>query len=101
MDPSTLKQIMLEELAKYTGEGLNDDAYLTSNEVENIYTIVDIATIRDRRIISTVLVTRIVNQSIIIEVDRHDKPLVEALTARGVPENQIVLAYRGEALPAL
>ena len=34
MDTTTLKQILLEELNKYTGEGLNDDAYLMTNEAE-------------------------------------------------------------------
>ena len=100
MDTATLKHILLEELEGYTGKGLNDFAYLTANEVEEIYTIVDIATVRDKRLIGTVLVARLVNDQVIIELDRHDKLLVDALTARGVPESQIVLAYRGDAIPA-
>lgn len=93
MDTPTLKQILLEELDGYTGEGLNDYAYLTTNEVEQIYTIVDIATVRGKRLIGTVLVARLVNDQIVIELDQHDKMLVDALKARGVPESQIVLAY--------
>jgi len=34
MDTTTVKQILLEELDRYTGEGLNDYAYLTTNEAE-------------------------------------------------------------------
>ena len=60
MDTEILKSILLEEIQKYTGKGLNDYAYLTSNESDQIYTIVDIATIRGKRIVSTVLVARIV-----------------------------------------
>lgn len=82
-------------MEKYTGEGLNDYAYLTSNEAEQIYTVIDIALIHEKRIVSTVLVARIINQQIIIEVDRHDKQLVTALLSRGIPENQMILAYRG------
>src|SRR5687768_14139259 len=100
MDTPTLKQILLEEMKKYTGEGLNDYPYLTTNEAEQIYTVIDIATIRDKRVVSTVLVTRIVQDNIIIEIDRHDKPLVDALGARSVPEKQIILAYRGDPIPA-
>ena len=99
MDTVTLKHILLEELEGYTGEGLNDFAYLTTNEAEQIYTIVDIATVRDKRPIGTVLVARLINDQVIIELDRHDKLLVDALKARGVPESQIVLAYRGDAIP--
>lgn len=100
MDTGVMKQILLEEMQKYTGKGLNDYAYLTSNESDQIYTVVDIATIRDKRIVSTVLVARIVGQQIVIEVDHHDKQLVDALLARDVPQEQIILAYRGDAVPA-
>ena len=100
MDTGKLKQILLEEMNQYTGKGLNDDAYLTRNDAEQFYTVVVIATIRDKRIVSTVLVARIVGQQIIIEVDRHDKELVDALRARDIPQDQLVLAYRGDAVPA-
>lgn len=80
MDTATLKEILLEELEGYTGEGLNDFAYLTANEAEQIYTIVDIARVQDKRLVGTVL--------------------VDALRARGVPDSRIILAYRGDALPA-
>jgi len=100
MDTTTVKQILLEELDRYTGEGLNDYAYLTTNEAEQIYTIVDIATVRGKRLVGTVLVARMVNDRIVIELDQHDKMLVDALKAPGVPETQIVLAYRGETISA-
>ncbi|MGB7340128.1 MAG: element excision factor XisI family protein [Phototrophicaceae bacterium] len=99
MDTGAMKKILLEEMQEYTGKGLNDYAYLTSNETNQIYTVVDIATIRDKRIVSTVLVARIVGQQIVIEIDHHDKQLVDALLARDVPEEQIILAYRGDAVP--
>ena len=100
MDTATLKEILLEELQGYTGEGLNDFAYLTTNEAEQIYTIVDIAQVRDKRLVGTVLVARLAGDQVVIELDRHDKLLVDALLARGVSESQIVQAYRGDAIPA-
>lgn len=99
MDTITLKQILLEELNNYTGRGLNDFAYLTTNEAEGIYTIVDIATIREKRIVGTVLIVRLVNNQVVIELDQHDKTLADALIARGVPESHIIFAYRGDAVP--
>lgn len=99
MDTVTLRQILLEELNGYTGRGLNDYAYLTTNDTEGVYTIVDIATVRDKRIVGTVLITRLVKDQVIIELDHHDKTLADALKARGVPEVQIVLAYRGDPVP--
>ena len=100
MDAATLKRILIKELKGYTGAGLNDVAYLTSNEAEGIYTIVDIATVRDKRLVSTVLVAHLVGDRVVIELDRHDKSLVDALKARGVPEAQIILAYLGDAVPS-
>ena len=100
MDTATLKHILLEELEGYTGEDLNDYAYLTTNETEQIYTILDIAKVRDKSLVGTVLVARLTDDRVVIELDRHDKLLVEALKARGVPETQIVLAYREDAILA-
>ena len=100
MDTTALRQILVEELEGYTGKGLNDSTCLTTNEAEQIYTIIDIATVRDRRLVGTVLVARLTNDRVVIELDRRDKLLVDALKVRGVPEPQIVLAYRGDAIPA-
>ena len=100
MDTATLKQILLEELEGYTGKGLNDFTSLTINEGEQIYTIVDFATVRDKCLVGTVLVARLANDQVVIELDRHDKLLVDALKARGVPESQIILAYREDAILA-
>lgn len=100
MDTPTLREILLDELEGYTGEGLNDFASLTANEAEQLYMIVDIATVREKRLVGTVMVARLSGDQVVIELDRHDKLLVDALQARGVPESQIILAYRGDALPA-
>ena len=98
LDADTLKKVLLEELEAYTGQGLNDAAYLLSNDAEGIYSILDIATVRDMRLIVNVLVVRLEYDRVFIEQDRHDKPLAEALQARGVPPAQIVLAYQGETV---
>jgi len=90
MDTATLKLILLEELWKYTGEGLNDSAYLTVDEAQQVYAIIDIAQIRGRRVVGLVLVVRLQNQQIFIELDLHDKLLRDALIARGVPSAQII-----------
>lgn len=100
MDTGTLKQILIDELQKYAGEGLNAYSYLTENAIENLYTIVDIANVRGKRIIGTILVARLYDNKIIIELDHNNKLLADALIARGVPENQLVLAYLDTTMPA-
>jgi hypothetical protein len=100
MDTGALKQILIEEMQKYAGEGLNAYSYLTENEIENLYTVVDIATVRGKRIVGTVLVAQLHENNIIIELDHNNKLLADALTARGVSEDQLVLAYLDTAMPA-
>lgn len=100
MDTGTLKQILIEEMQKYAGEGLNASSYFMENEIENLYTIVDIANVRGKRIIGTVLVARLHDDRIIIELDHNNKLLADALTTRGVPEDQLVLAYLNTTIPA-
>jgi hypothetical protein len=100
MDTPTLKQILVEEMNKYAGEGLNAYSYLTENEPEHLYTVVDIVNVRGQRIIGTVLLARLQEDKIIIELDHNSKPLADALTARHVPEEQLVLAYLDTTIPA-
>lgn len=45
---------------------------------------------------SLVVFARLVKGTIVIEEDATDKPLLDALLQRGVPRNQIILAYAGE-----
>lgn len=98
MDTRTLETILREELDQYTGEGLNASSTLTENAAQQLYTIVDIATIRGQRSASTVLIAQIIADKIVIERDTNNKPLVDALRARGVPAEQIILAYQGEPI---
>lgn len=100
METATLKQILMEEMQKYTGEGYNDVAYLTVDEASQVYAIIDMARGHNTRVVSAVLVARLVETQVIIDLDLHDKLLVDALKARGVPEAQITLAYQNDLLSA-
>ena len=42
---------------------------------------------------------RMYGEQIIIEDDNTDRPLYQSLLQRGIPRNQIVLAYAGEPIP--
>ena len=72
--PPLIKHILLarKNWKIYTGEGLNRLCLFDyANEAEQLYTIVDIARVRDKRsLIGTVLVARLANDQVIIELDR-------------------------------
>lgn len=91
-----LKERLKHSLEAYAGEGLNSIAYLMSNEADNAFAVVAIASIRGKPEVSTGIVARIDSNVVIIERDMNDKPLVDALVQNGVPREQIILAYAGE-----
>jgi hypothetical protein len=100
MDTATLKQNLLEEMKLYSGEGMNGISYLTINEDAQVYAVIDYSVVKKKRIVWAALIARLVDDKIYIDVDNNYPTLFESLKARGVPENQIVLAYRQEAVEA-
>lgn len=100
MDTPTLKQILLEEMRDYAGEGINAFSFLTISEDEQVYAIIDFADVLGKRLVGAVLVARLLDDRIYIDLDYNNKMLVDALRARGVPENQIVLMYRQDKITA-
>jgi hypothetical protein len=45
------------------------------------------------------VMARLLEDKILIEVDKTDRPLYEELMRHGIPRKQIILAYAGETLP--
>ncbi len=83
-------------LAGYTGEALNGYSYLTESKDGTAFTVVSVGYLPDKRIVDAGLIVRLLDDHIIIEHDVNNKPLVDALLQRGVPRDQIILAYAGE-----
>jgi XisI protein len=96
-----LKQILREAMQDYAGEALNGHLYLTSNDNEGVFTIMSIANVRSEKIVETGIVARIEYETIIIEHDISNKPLIDALVQAGIPREQIILAYAGETVRAV
>jgi len=70
------------------------------DDQHHTYTVLAITRpLRPHQKTTIVLFARYVADTIVIEHDATDKPLVEALTAAGVPRDHIVLAYAGETRP--
>ena len=76
------------------------DTLATGDEYWRADGYFDIAQVRDTRLVGTVLVARLAGDQVVIELDRHNRLLVDALLARGVPKSHIILAHRGDAIPA-
>jgi len=95
----TTRLILIHELEKYSGKAFNGYSYLDMNGEQTHFVITSIGHIRDRRVVNTAIIVQLVNDTIIIDRDIFDKPLVEALVQAGIPRSQIILAYAGELVP--
>ncbi|MEO8396956.1 MAG: element excision factor XisI family protein [Chloroflexota bacterium] len=95
----TLKSTLERMIETYVGKGLNGYSYLMSDPDRAIFTIISVGYIKGQRLVDANLITRLVDDKIIIERDMNDKPLVDALLQAGVPRSQMILAYAGEAVP--
>jgi hypothetical protein len=98
MDRHTLT-ILRHELEKYGGEGLNSISYITENLDHTVFTSTTVyKDIHNPQPFVDLLVT-LLGDKIIIQEDRNSDPLYKALMQAGIPREQIILAYAGEAIP--
>lgn len=93
-----LKEILRDTLLGYAGKGLNDYSYLTVDDQQQVFAVVDFGWYKDERIADAGLIVRLEGDYIVIERDVNDKVLVDALVQAGIPRQQIILAYAGESL---
>lgn len=93
--------ILREEVRKYagTGRGANIRLFPVLDDERSTYVVTAVDYPKREREAGVVVLARIVANTIIIEEDLTDKPLVDALLQRGIPRSQIVLAYANEPIP--
>jgi hypothetical protein len=95
----TLKQIVREVVAGYTGRALNGYSYLTQSDDGTIFTVVDVSRVEGKHFSGISLVVRIFEEVVIVERDQNDKLVVDALMQAGIARDKIILAYAGEPVP--
>jgi hypothetical protein len=91
-----LSTILEEAMRGYAGKGANGYSYFMKDEVEQVMSVVAKFVFKGEHYVDTSILARIVADKIIIEDDKTNKPLVDALMQAGVPREQIVLVYAGE-----
>ncbi len=93
-----LKKILREEVEKYSGQGVNCYLFPLLDDEHQNYAVNAVDYPTREQTAGVVVMARIVGSSIVIEEDMTDKKLVDALIQRGIPREQIILAYAGEAV---
>jgi len=94
-----LQRILQHEMEQYAAHSLTATLYSIFDNEQQRYAIVSLPNLPRPFPSRVVLMARIENETIIIEEDITDKPLVDALMVNSnIPREQIVLAYAGEML---
>jgi hypothetical protein len=96
MDNATLTAAVHSAMLPYARKGPNSRSIFTRSDDDTAFLVVTVS--RKSAAFGSLLVL-IEGETVIIERDQNDKPLVEALLAAGVPRAQIILAYAGEPVP--
>lgn len=94
-----LKEILKEEVKKYSGAGVNCYLFPLLDDENQNYGVNAVDFPTREQTAGVVVMARLSADKIIIEEDMTDKKLVDALLQRGVPCQQIILAYKGETAP--
>jgi len=96
-----LTRLLIEVLEGYTGSAVNGYSYLTSSTDQRHFVVTSIGTVQGKRIVNTGIVVHLSQDTIIIDSDINNKPLVDALVQAGISRTQIILAYEGEPVPEI
>ncbi len=74
--------------------------YPVSDRARQTYTVIVVSDYPRKYNSAVVVMARIVGDKVVIDEDITDRPLWEELVRAGIPREQIILAYAGEAPPA-
>jgi XisI protein len=97
IDIAALAEITRREVEMYAGYSPTAKLYPVLDDQNLTYAVVIVPNWPRPFSSEIVVLARIVAESIVIEEDTTDKPLLDALMVNGgIPREQIVLAYAGE-----
>lgn len=95
-----LTAIVAREVASYADvDCWQCRVFFIADEKRQIYSVIGVPDYPREWSARADVIARVVGNKVIIEEDRTDRPLYEALMRAGIPREQMILVYAGEALP--
>jgi hypothetical protein len=93
-----LADLTRAEVEKYASNGLgaNVKLFFMADDVRQSYAVLAIDYPKRKQEAMIVVMARVVGDTVVIDEDNTDKPLIDALLQQGVPRGQIVRLYAGE-----
>lgn len=93
-----LSALLRQEVADYVRPSPTSRVFFLENPEEQTYAVISVLKETPYKAFPIVM-ARVAHDKVIIEADTTSHPLYEELKRKGIPETQIILAYRGEKLP--
>lgn len=93
-----LREIVRETVFSYAGGGINLHVYPFANEERQVYAVNIVDFPVRKRPAAVVVIARVEGDTVYIEEDLTDRPLVDALVQAGIPREKIILTYVGETV---
>jgi hypothetical protein len=97
---TALAELVKKSVFEYAGGGVNHKTFAMVNEEKQAYAVLIVDTPIHQQEAGIVVMARLVGDYVIVEEDTTGDPFFHVLLKRGIPREKIILAYRGEALPA-
>lgn len=94
----SLASLVKREVSEYAGPSPDTRAYAMEDVSALSYAVL-VVPVEDTQKTTVMIMARIEGDTVIIETDKTDRPLLDALVQAGIPRDHIVLAYQGEATP--
>ncbi len=94
-----LAEIVKKVVFAYASKGPNIRTFALANEDEKVYAVNIVDTKVHLRPAGVMVIARVEGDTVIIEDDLTDRPLVDALVAAGIPREKIVFADEMETQP--
>src|SRR5688500_10413125 len=91
--------IVKEAVSWYAAGGPNLKTFPVVTANDSGYGVIVVDSPVRQQPAGVVVFARIVGDYVVIEEDTTDRPLVDKLTAKGIPREKIICAYAGESLP--
>jgi len=95
---TNLAEVVADVVSSYATHSLNATLYHLHDARIGTDAVL-VVPIKRQNIPHVLIMTRIEDNVVIVETDRTDRPLEDALVDSGIPRAQIVLAYAGEGIP--
>jgi len=95
---TNLAELLRHEIEDYLRPSPTSRVFFLENAETQTYVVISVLKESPYKAFPIVM-ARVAGDKIIIEADTTSHPLLEELKRKGIPENQIVLAYRGEQVP--